>query len=423
MLKKLFHNLMFITACLAIIVLIFSPFKLFNGPIALSVRNTLAVQKIAPQRLFINAWRITQNTYIDPSMNHQDWNKWKYRYLKHIKTEEDAIVAVNTMLASLNDDYSEFFDKKKYTIQQAYVKENSDKECPKIISEILGLKPPALVQVKSISGIVQSAKVISESSFFKEPKKGDVILSIDGYNVKGLELNSAVRLIRGRNPLAKVEVLRDGKIINLTLARGNLSIMKLDAIQLPDNIVYISVYSLMGEKAPQDFEKIITRNEDADGFVIDLRGNVGGLFLNAIYIADELIETGEILTITYRNGTKTVLNAHIPSNLPEKPIVILVNGQTASSSEILAGALRSNKKAILVGEPTYGKNTIQQVIPMQNNTALNLTTSKYSFGNGYGFQNGALIPDYPVEISGYDILSGNDVQLKKACEIIKNSPK
>ena len=89
----------------------------------------------------------------------------------------------------------------------------------------------------------------------------------------------------------------------------------------------------------------------------------------------------------------------------------------------MAGALRSNHKAVLVGEPTYGKNSIQQIIPMQNNTAINLTTSKYNFGGDYDFVNGSLMPDYPVPISGYDILSGNDVQLKKACEIIKSNKK
>ena len=241
--------------------------------------------------------------------------------------------------------------------------------------------------------------------------------------MKGLELNSAVRLIRGRSNLSKVEVFRGNKIINLSLVSGNLGIYKLDAITLPDNIVYISIFSLMGEKAPKDFKKILDSHKDATGFVIDLRGNVGGLFLNAIYIADEIVEKGNLVTITYRDGRKTVIDAQIPSDVTEKPIVILINGQTASSSEILAGALRSNHKAVLVGEPTFGKNSIQQIIPMQNNTAINLTTSEYNFGGDYDFVNGSLIPDYPVPISGYDILRGNDVQLKKACEIIKSNKK
>ena len=423
MFQRLLHNLMFILACLAIIVILFSPFKLFNGKKAQQFRKMLAVQEIAPQRLFISSWRIIEASYIDPTMNHQDWKKWKYRYLNHIKTDEDVVVAVNTMLASLNDDYSEFFNKKKLQIQDAYIRDNSDKNRPKIITKILGNKTSAIVQLHSISGIVQSAKVTQESPYFKEPKRGDIILSIDGYKMKGLELNSAVRLIRGRSNLSKVEVLRGNKIINLSLVSGNLGIYKLDAITLPDNVVYISIFSLMGEKAPKDFKKILDSHKDTTGFVIDLRGNVGGLFLNAIYIADEIVEKGNLVTITYRDGRKTVIDAQIPSDVIEKPIVILINGQTASSSEILAGALRSNHKAVLVGEPTYGKNSIQQIIPMQNNTAINLTTSKYNFGGDYDFINGSLMPDYPVPISGYDILSGNDVQLKKACEIIKSNKK
>ena len=95
---------MFILACLAIIVILFSPFKLFNGKKAQQFRKMLAVQEIAPQRLFISSWRVIEASYIDPTMNHQDWKKWKYRYLNHIKTDEDVVVAVNTMLASLNGD-------------------------------------------------------------------------------------------------------------------------------------------------------------------------------------------------------------------------------------------------------------------------------------------------------------------------------
>lgn len=414
MVKKIFQMFLFIMASMAIIIIVISPTIIFNGPKAREIRSAFTAQKIAPQRLFIASWRNIKSFYVDPSMNNQDWIKWKYRYLKHIKTDEDVAVAINTMLASLNDPHSEFFDKKKYTLQEQYIRENSDSS---------GSKRPsgATVRLKSIAGIVQSAIVINNSPFYTNPQKGDILLSINNYEINGMEMNSAVKLIRGTSPLYKIKVLRKNKIETLSVIQGSMGIAKLDAQLIDDNIIYISIFSLMGQNAPKEFRAIMQKYKNsAKGYIIDLRGDVGGLFLNAVYIADELIEKGEIVTIQYRDGSNYTINAEIPSDKYTKPIIILVNNKTASSSEILAGALRSNNKALLVGEPTFGKNEVQQIIPMPNNTCINLTTAKYKFNDNYNFTDGVLKPDYIVNISGKDILNGNDTQLKKACELIKN---
>ncbi len=418
MIKRLFHMLLFITASMTIIIVLILPTILFNGSDARAMRKTIAMQTIAPQRLFIASWRNIKSLYIDPSMNNQDWEKWKYRYLKHIKTDEDVVIAVNTMLASLNDEHSVFFDKKHYELQETYIKENSDKQYSKLKSKLLNLHPNAKIQLRTIAGMVQTAVVTQKSTFYKDPQEGDIILSINNYEMNGLEMNSAVKLIRGTSNISKVKILRNNKLITLSIVRGAMGIEKLDAQPMKNKIVYVSIFSLMGQNAPSDFRKIMQKHKDAKGYIIDLRGDVGGLFLNAVYIADELIEDGEIVTIEYRDGNHITINAEMPSDILSKPIVILINNKTASSSEILAGALRSNQKAILVGEPSFGKNVIQQIIPMPNNTSLNLTTAKYKFNNGFNTIEGTLEPDYNIKITGKDIVSGNDPQLQKAFEVI-----
>lgn len=423
MTRRLLQMFLFIVASMTIIIILVSPISIFSGKDAKAVRKTVALQTIAPQRLFISAWRNIKTLYADPTMNNQDWRKWKYRYLKHIKTNEDVAVAINTMLASLNDEYSQFYDKKKYILQEKYIKDNSDKNYSKLVLKILNIKSSAKISLTTTAGMVQSAVVTENSKDFSEPKENDKIISINNYQLKGMEMNSAISLIRGKSNISKVTVLRNNVLKTLSLVQGSMMVEKISSKLLDDNIAYISIYSLMGENALRDFVRAIKKYPDAKGYIIDLRGDVGGLFLNAVYIADEIIEDGQIVTIEYRDGRQYTMNAELPADEYTKPIVVLVNNKTASSSEILAGALQSNKKALLVGEETYGKNAIQQIIPLPNNTCINLTTAYYKFKNGKDFKQGKLIPDYVVKMSKKDILTGNDKQLKKAIAVINSLTK
>ena len=421
MVKRYGHMILFIIASMAIILILIIPTIFFNTQEARDIRKLFNQQKIAPQRLFISCWRNIQTLYVDPTMNNQDWRKWKYRYLKYIKTDEDVVLAVNTMLASLNDIHSEFFDKKKYSLQEKYIRDNSDSNSLFSFSKSSGVT----VKLDVIAGIVQNVVVETDPILYENPKKDDIILSINNYPLKGMEMNSAVKLIRGKSNFSKVEVIRNNKIMTVTVLSGAMDINKVSYKFLEkENIVYISIFSLMGQNAPRDFRQIIENYPDAKGYIIDLRGDIGGLVLNAIYIADEIVERGELITLEYRNGNKFQLNAEKPSNHPiEKPIVVLINKKTASSSEILAGTLKNSGKAILVGEETFGKNAIQQIIPMPNETGINLTTAKYEFSNKSILKNGILQPDYEVKLSMKDILKGKDNQLEKAIEIIKETTK
>lgn len=413
MIKRLLHMFLFITASMAIIILIVSPSFLFNGEYTRDFRHLCVLQNISPQRLYLVCWRNIKTSYVDPTMNNQDWNRWKYRYLKHIKTDEDVYVAVNTMLASLNDEYSEFYNSKKYGLQEQYIRENTDTESH---TKAKG----ARVQLEVIAGMVYSAKIVSSSKYFENPKEGDILVSINNYPICGLEMNSAIKLIHGVTNVSKAEIIRNNKLMTFPLTRGSMDVNKLSSKYIDGNINYISVYSLMGNKVPVTFGYYLNNDNNVKGYIIDLRGDVGGLFLNAIYIADKFIEKGNLITIEYRTGETIAVNAQPGENKPKKPVVILVNNKTASSSEILAGTMRKNNRAILVGEPTYGKNRIQQIIPLPNKTCINLTTAKYKFGDDFDKENGIIIPDYNVKITYKDIIKGNDTQLNKAISIINS---
>lgn len=422
MAKRLLQMFLFIVASMAIIVILLSPMILFNGDDVTSVRKMAAQQTISSQRLFITAWRYIQSLYFDSSMNAQDWNRWKYKYISKIKTDEDVTVAINTMLASLDDEYSQFFDTKHFELQESYIRNNEDKKL-NFIEKMQKTYPQVYIKLNTIAGIVMDAEVTKESTFFPKPKLNDEVISINNYELHGMEMNSAINLIRGAGTyLSKVTLKRDGKIVTCNMPRGSMNVQKMSAELLDGNILRITVYTLMGRLLTSEFDMIIRKYPKVDGYIIDLRGDVGGQALNGVYVAEKLLgENKDLISIKYRNKTvipiKSELSSIIPSN---KPIVILVNKKTASASEILAGTLQRNKRAILVGEQTYGKNAMQQMIPLPNRTCLNITTSYYSFNDDFSKKSNRLTPDYTVKLRPIDVFQGKDKQLEKAISITKN---
>ena len=156
------------------------------------------------------------------------------------------------------------------------------------------------------------------------------------------------------------------------------------------------------------------------GLIIDLRGNTGGLLDNAIFIANIFIEQGKIVDIIYRNGNTKTIFANSNSHLLNKPTVILINGASASASEILSGALKDYKKAKLIGKKTFGKGLVQKVIPLPNSTGLNLTIAKYLTPNGTDINKLGIKPDIEIgnDFDFYLNSSKKDLQLEAAKEFL-----
>ncbi|HIS89539.1 TPA: hypothetical protein IAA87_08970, partial [Candidatus Avigastranaerophilus faecigallinarum] len=154
------------------------------------------------------------------------------------------------------------------------------------------------------------------------------------------------------------------------------------------------------------------------GIIIDLRNNYGGVLANAIQMANFMMDKGKIVSIQSRINTKYQIYSDGEKIFKNKPIVILINKNTASASEILAGTLKANLNAILIGESSYGKNSIQQVIPMQNETGLILTTDRYILPDGNDIYGKGLTPDIIIQQDTI-FTEKNDQQLRKAKKIIR----
>lgn len=363
---------------------------------------------ITPNKLFERTWKIIQKEYYEPSMNHQDWNRWKYHYQDKILTDDDAKVAIDTMLASLNEPYTRFMDEREY-----------NDLATSITSKIYGIG----VNIYSNSGKIEVFNVIpSTPADFAGIKRGDVIVNVNNKETNGMSVAEVANLVRGpENSIVEVTILRDNKKIIKKIKRKEIKIKNVKSSILENNIGYIQIISFMGGTTPNEFLDAVENTKNTDALILDLRGNTGGLLGNAIFIANMFIQKGEIVEVIYRNGNKKTINAthDEQQQLLNKPLIVLVNGASASASEILSGALKDYKKAKLVGKKTFGKGLVQKVVPLPNQTGLNVTIARYLTPNGTDINKLGIKPD--IEIGDdYDFYLKNkkDIQLEKAIDLL-----
>ena len=366
------------------------------------IKKITSSQNIAPQRLFINAWRITKNSYVDNSLNNQEWSRWRNRYTKHIKTMDDANIAINTMLASLNDPYTKFLQSELFSKQKMILD-----------SKITGV---GVLLNKAGDEIVINHVLDNSPAQSESIMAGDTILSVNGKKASKLNVEDIVKTLEDTSDeTVELKIKHKDTTITKTLKKRDIPIKTMNYTITEDNIGIINLTNILGEKAVEDFKEILKKTNDTDGIIIDLRNNYGGILANAIEMSNFMLNEEKIVSIQSRINAQYQIYSDNEVLFNDKPIVILINNLTASAAEILAGTLKDNKKAIIIGEHSFGKNSIQQIIPMQNATGLILTTDKYILPDGDDIYHKGIIPDIILKNS-----STEDIQMKKAKEIIKS---
>lgn len=362
-------------------------------------------RQITSQKLFENSWKIIKNNFYDSSMNHQDWKRWKTRYKGKIQTDEDSAVAINTMLASLDDPYSRFLNKKEYAEQNS-----------SIDSKISGIG----VNIASLGGKIYVVSVLEGTpAAAANLKVKDIIIKVNGKDISGLDISEVVSLIRGKeNTLVHLTILRDKTKIQKSILRKEIKIQTVKS-SVEKNIGYIQILSFIGSETSEEFVQAVEKTQNAQGLIIDLRGNTGGLLPNAVFIANMFIDKGNIVSVVGRNGYRQRFYAQQTDFIIDKPLLVLVDGGSASASEILSGALKDYHKAKLVGTKTFGKGMVQRIIPMPNMTGINLTIAKYLTPAGHDINKKGIEPDIKVDFGQKDILANDDIQLRTAKAIMK----
>ena len=236
-------------------------------------------------------------------------------------------------------------------------------------------------------------------------KAGDLIIRLDEKPVKGMSLDDAVKIMRGK-PGTDIEltIVREGEDqpLKFTITRDRIRVKSVKSRMLDPGYAYVRV-SQFQERTGKDLHKAITelKKENKDnlkGLVLDLRNNPGGLLDAAVIVSDTFLDRGTIVSVKGRTEDNKLSQAATPGDiLKGSPIVVLVNEGSASASEIVAGALQDNKRAVIMGQKTFGKGSVQTVIPLGNNSALKLTTARYYTPSGRSIQAEGIAPDIVLE--------------------------
>jgi carboxyl-terminal processing protease len=321
------------------------------------------------------------------------------------KPSESKLVeaAINGMLTSL-DPHSSYMDPKSFRDMQVQTR-----------GEFGGLG----IEVTQEDGFVKVVTPIDDTPASRAGiLSGDIITAIDDDQTQGLTLNQAVDKMRGAiNTSVKLTVVRgtSKETKEFKIMRDRIQIKAVRARMEGDDIGYIRItqfneQTFEGLKAAiQKFQAEIP-NDKFKGYILDLRNNPGGLLDQSIYVSNAFLERGEIVSTRGRNADETQRYNAKPGELSKgKPVVVLINGGSASASEIVAGALQDHKRATLIGTRSFGKGSVQTIIPLgQNNGALRLTTARYYTPSGRSIQAKGIDPDIQILQDVPDDLKGRD---------------
>ena len=283
------------------------------------------------------------------------------------------------------------------------------------------------IEVGMEAGVVKVISPIDNSPASKVGiKAGDYIVKINDTQVQGKSLTEAVELMRG--PVGtdiEITVRRVGekKAIVFNITREIIKITSVRSKVIDGNIGYIRLTSFNENSSDQFKEKIkdLKKNKDINSYILDLRNNPGGLLSQAIKITDFFLDNGEIVSTKGRKKSESrKWYANKGDVIEGSTLVVLINYGSASASEIVAGALKDHKRAILVGENSYGKGSVQSIIPLKNNGAIRLTISKYYLPSGKSISEIGVSPDIKVEekSENFKMNSENDNQLNFALKLL-----
>ena len=346
----------------------------------------------------------------------------KSDYVEPVDDKKLITQAINGMLTGL-DPHSAYLDQEAFKELQVGTQ-----------GEFGGLG----IEVGMEDGFVKVVAPIDDTPAARAGvKPGDLIVKLDEASVKGMTLNDAVKLMRGKpNTQITLTIVRKGEVkpIVVTLTRAVVRIQSVKSKLIEPGYAYFRVTQFQeatGENLARAIERLFKENQGSmKGIVLDLRNDPGGLLDGAVAVSAAFLPQGAL--VVYTDGrtedSKMRLNASpegylrrrnkedyirkLPAEVKHLPMVVLVNGGSASASEIVAGALQDHNRAVIMGQQTFGKGSVQTILPLGNNTAIKLTTARYYTPNGRSIQAKGIVPDIPLDDGSTDKTAG--LKLKEA---------
>jgi len=337
--------------------------------------------------------------------------KIQKEYVDEVDQSEMIDSAINGALQSL-DPYSAYMNPEIFESMETDTK-----------GEFGGLG----IEIGMEAGVVKVISPIDGTPADKAGiKAGDYIVKINGVQVQGKTLMEAVKLMRGPvGSKINVTIRRKGerKALEKVIVREIIQVQSVEANVIKKNIGYLRLKAFNNNSSRQlveEINKLEVKNKPV-GYILDLRNNPGGLLTQAINVTDFFLDDGEIVST---KGRRFMENrrffAKKGDKVKGKPLIVLINGGSASASEIVAGALRDHKRAIILGENTYGKGSVQSIIPLSDGGGIRITVSKYYLPSGKSISEVGVSPDIFVEEEGKDfkLNSPSDNQLSYAVKLL-----
>ena len=353
----------------------------------------------SPKEVIDQVWQIVYRDYMDSSGAYTEsrWRQLRGELLRKSYADSDSSYeAIRGMLDSLNDPYTRFLDPKEFKEMQI----DTTGELMGVGIQLgLDKETKELVVISPIDGTPASRAGVQSK---------DVIVTIDGASTEGMSTSDAVKLIRGPEGSEVVLGLRrDGRVLNVPLIRARIELnavkSSLNTAQDGSKVGYIRLKTFNANASREMRDAIRELEEqEADGYVLDLRSNPGGLLEASVDIARQWLNEGTIVSTRTREGIRDVRRA-TGSALTDKPMVVLINEGSASASEILSGALQENNRAELVGMKTFGKGLVQAVRGLADGSGMTVTIAKYLTPLGTDIHQNGIKPDLEADLTEKEI--------------------
>jgi carboxyl-terminal processing protease len=317
--------------------------------------------------------------------------------------------AIEGMLSLLDDRHSEYFTVEEYE----KIAESFSGTMSGIGVIVTQEEDGSIVVVKPLPDTPAGSAGIRE---------GDIIKAVDGVDISGMVLENVVAMIKGEQGTS-VDITfyrpADDETFTVTLVRARFYVPNVFAEMAEENIAYIQYIGFQDNGADlldSELEKLIDRG--AEALILDLRNNLGGTLEDAVDVCDLFLDKGAIVTVRGRSDDKERVDEYFAreGKYMEIPIVVLINGFSASASELAAGALRDNDRALIIGEQSFGKGTVQVIHELSDGSGLKFTTARYFLPSGVSIDGVGIMPDIEVELTLEDT---EDLQLERAIEEIK----
>ncbi|KAI3469884.1 hypothetical protein Pfo_026547 [Paulownia fortunei] len=351
--------------------------------------------------LFLEAWRTIDRAYIDKTFNGQSWFRYRENALRNepMNTREETYAAIKKMVATLDDPFTRFLEPKKFKNLRSGTRST-------LTGVGLSIGYPT-GKDKSTSGLVVVSAAPGGPANRAGVFSGDLILAIDDTSTESMGIYDAAERLQGPEGSGVELIVRHGsETRHLSLVREKVSLnpVKSRICRTPGLgedgplIGYIKLTSFNQNASGAVREAIETlRGNNVHAFILDLRDNSGGLFPEGVEIAKIWLDKGVIVYICDSRGVRDIYDTDGSNAVAaSEPLVVLVNKGTASASEILAGALKDNKRAVLLGEPTYGKGKIQSVFELSDGSGLAVTVARYETPAHTDIDKVGIIPDHPL---------------------------